>query len=55
MTKYWIKYGSDGLPEAMAETLKELAAMLHLHKSTISYHRRKGNVVAVEVEDDDEQ
>lgn len=52
---YWIKYDDKDLPDAMAETCRGLAVLLNVTPGTVSYYKKVGKVVVVELEDDDEQ
>ena len=52
--KYLVKYGKDGLPEAIAETGVEMAELLGITPGTISYYKKVGKIVPVDIEEDDE-
>lgn len=52
--KYLIKYGDDGLPEAMATKGVEMAKLLGITPGTVSYYKKVGKIVEVEIEEDEE-
>lgn len=52
--KYLIKYDDDGLPEAMAKSGVEMASLLHITPSVVSYYKKVGKIVEVELEDEED-